>query len=181
MLDVLAAAFADDPVVAHFIPRDVSRRARRLRALFRMDLARSEQGGGAWTVPGGAAVWLPPGHAQPTTAESLRQLPDVMRAFGSRVRDAARIQQVMQRLHPTEPHWYLLFVGARPEAQGRGVGTRLLAPVLDICDREGIGAYLEASGRRNRRLYQRLGFVDHGAQRLPPDGPEIYPMWRDPH
>jgi GNAT superfamily N-acetyltransferase len=30
-------------------------------------------------------------------------------------------------LHPEEPHWYLPWIGVRPEAQGRGVGSALLA------------------------------------------------------
>ncbi|MBS1844280.1 MAG: hypothetical protein JST53_07675 [Actinobacteria bacterium] len=36
-------------------------------------------------------------------------------------------------------------VGTDPAAQGRGLGTAVLAPVLDECDRDGVGAFLESS------------------------------------
>ena len=59
---------------------------------------------------------------------------------------------------PHEPHDYLPIVGTRPEQQGRGIGTALLGPVLERCDREQRPAYLEATSARNRTLYARLGF-----------------------
>jgi hypothetical protein len=54
-----------------------------------------------------------------------------------------------------------------------------MRPVLERCDREGVPAYLEASGARNRDLYLRLGFRVTGEIRLP-DGPSMWPMWREP-
>ena len=56
---------------------------------------------------------------------------------------------------------------------------RLLRDILDVADRNGEAAYLEATSDLNRRLYERHGF--RWVADLPmPDGPTAYAMWRDP-
>lgn len=61
-------------------------------------------------------------------------------------------------------HWHLLFMAARPEAQGKGYGGKILREFQRVVKEEGRKAggeamYLEASCARNRRLYERVGFV----------------------
>ena len=85
----------------------------------------------------------------------------------------------MAAAHPHEPHWYLNILRTLPERQGQGLGQRTMEPVLRICDSEGVPAYLESSNPRNMSLYERNGFVQTGEIPLP-DGPSLYPMWRDP-
>ena len=64
----------------------------------------------------------------------------------------------MEARHPATPHWYLPMVGVEPARQGRGLGSALIRPVLERCDRTGVPAYLEATTPRSRALYERLGF-----------------------
>jgi len=64
----------------------------------------------------------------------------------------------MESVHPRAAHYYLPYIGVAPEAQGRGLGTALMAPLIERCDREGVPAYLEATCERNAELYERLGF-----------------------
>jgi ribosomal protein S18 acetylase RimI-like enzyme len=86
----------------------------------------------------------------------------------------------MERRHPREkPHWYLAVLGTDPSAQGQGLGSAVLQPVLERCDTDGIGAYLESSKERNIDFYARHGFRVTGKIRLP-RGPTMWPMWRDP-
>lgn len=68
----------------------------------------------------------------------------------------------------------------RAGRQGEGLGTALIGSALDRCDREGRAAYLEASSARSRLLYERLGFEAAGEPLLLPDGPHMWPMWREP-
>jgi len=84
------------------------------------------------------------------------------------------------RHRPLGDHWYLLYMGVAPGRQGQGLGSALLRPVLDECDRTGTPAYLEASCERSRALYARHGFVERDALPLPEGGPTIFPMWREP-
>jgi ribosomal protein S18 acetylase RimI-like enzyme len=54
-----------------------------------------------------------------------------------------------------------------------------MGPMMDRCDREGVGAYLESSNTANLAFYHRLGFVRRPDLFLKA-GPTLYPMWRDP-
>jgi ribosomal protein S18 acetylase RimI-like enzyme len=80
-------------------------------------------------------------------------------------------------LHPEEPHWYLPWIGVRPEAQGKGVGSALLARGLARADADGLPAYLEATSRRNAALYARYGFEVRAIVEAEAY-PEIILMWR---
>jgi ribosomal protein S18 acetylase RimI-like enzyme len=86
----------------------------------------------------------------------------------------------LERKHPVAPpHWYLAFLGTDPSAQGQGLGSALLRPVLEQCDADGVPAYLESSKERNIDFYARHGFRVTQELRLP-RGPRVWPMWRDP-
>ena len=180
---VLAAAFADDPVFSFLLPATMTRREDRLRRLFALDGARSEQRGGTWIAVdgGGAAVWFPPGRWQSTRWEDLRETPGWARVFGRRSPQALQVRKDLEAHHRELPdHWYLLYLGTAPDRQSQGIGSALLRPVLAECDRTGTPAYLEASCERNRALYARHGFTDRDAMELPGGGPTMFPMWRDP-
>ncbi|MEX2446611.1 MAG: GNAT family N-acetyltransferase [Dehalococcoidia bacterium] len=92
---------------------------------------------------------------------------------------ALRALDAMEHVRPTEPHFYLLTVGVDPSAQGRGIASSLIRHVLDRCDREGIPSYRESSKESNIPIYEHLGYQVRAELRLP-DGPSIWPMWRDP-
>ncbi|MQS34988.1 GNAT family N-acetyltransferase [Streptomyces katsurahamanus] len=82
--------------------------------------------------------------------------------------------------HPKRAHEYLWFIAVDPARQGEGLGTELLRTALAHGDREGVPAYLEASSSRSRDLYRRLGFTVVEPLITLPDGPVIWPMWREP-
>jgi ribosomal protein S18 acetylase RimI-like enzyme len=85
------------------------------------------------------------------------------------------------RVHPEYPHWYLESMGVDPSFQRKGVGGRLLAPVLKIADRDRIDCYLETADPRNAAYYARHGFeVETEALQLVPGGPPHVAMRRRP-
>ena len=84
------------------------------------------------------------------------------------------------KAHPTERHYYLQFIGVDPDHQGKGLGNALMQPVLERCDREGCGAYLENTNEANRVFYERLGFVVTGEIDLGQGAPPLWQMWRNP-
>jgi GNAT superfamily N-acetyltransferase len=59
------------------------------------------------------------------------------------------------RLHPPYPHWYLETMGVDPAAQRKGLGGRLLKPVLEIADRARVDCYLETADHANVEYYGR--------------------------
>jgi GNAT superfamily N-acetyltransferase len=125
----------------------------------------------------GANLELPPGSWLMTVP--LSGAIGLVRALGIRVPRARRLQRLFESNHPQEPHYYIRYLGVATRFQGHGLGTALLRPTLDRCDKEGMPAYLEASTERSAALYQRLGFVNLGELRVP-NGPRFWPMRRPP-
>jgi GNAT superfamily N-acetyltransferase len=89
--------------------------------------------------------------------------------------------ELLERKHPQGPHYYLFALGVEPSMQGRGIDGRLMEPILDRCDREGVPAYLESTNERNLPLDERHGFRILEEVALPETGPTVCRMWRDPH
>jgi GNAT superfamily N-acetyltransferase len=182
LAEVLTRAFAEDPVTAWCFPNDSDRLAR-LGAFYaeiflpRMALGRDE----IYTDDrlSGVASWTPPGKGHATTIETLRLLPRLAAVCGRGLPRALRALAYLESQFPEELHWHLPFLGVAPERQGAGIGSALMRPILERCDREGIPAYLEASTPRNRSLYLRHGFVILDEIRLPGGGPPLWRMWRE--
>ncbi len=124
----------------------------------------------------GAALWLPPGTGPDEAAlnDLMMRTADVATAI-----DGPQLMQQMASYHPKEPHWYLPLIGVDPAQQNKGVGGALLRHVTEICDREGVQAYLESSNPRNIPLYQRHGFEIVGRAQSG-QSPVIMPMLRKP-
>ena len=178
--DTLTLSFLDDPVMTWVFP-DHDVRARRLAAMWRFVAGGLYLPGGACTtLPGHEAVaqWRAP-DAPPADAfwdEHGAELAVLLEGDLDRI---GALGEAMGAHHPDEPHWYLLAIGTRPEVQGRGLGSVLLAHTLATADERGEPAYLEATSPRSRALYARFGF--EVVEEFAPDGcPPLWAMWRDP-
>jgi len=177
----LARAFFDDPVMEYLVPEEATRLGR-VADFFEVAFAVQHMPHGACytdTDRAGAAMWDPPGHWRMGVGEILRGSVKLVGCFRSRVPRALRVLSAIERRHPHNDHWYLAVLGTDPVHQGKGIGSSLLAPVLEGCDRDGVGAYLESSKRSNIAFYRRHGFEVTGEIALP-GGPTVWPMWRDP-
>ncbi|MEY2567215.1 MAG: hypothetical protein QOE35_1744 [Actinomycetota bacterium] len=173
----LARAFEDDPVMSWLYPGP-----HRLEAFFRgYELKLHLPHGEVYTTDGvdGAAIWAPPDQWRTSARDVLRVAPGLLRVTGTRLMRGLRTMNAVERKHPKEPHWYLAVLGTDPSKQGKGVGSALLAPVLQRCDNEGLPAYLESSKESNIAFYRRHRFEVTDEIQLP-KGPKVWPMWRDP-
>jgi ribosomal protein S18 acetylase RimI-like enzyme len=183
LVDAMARAFDDDPIANWFAAQD-SRRSERIHEFMRLGTEKlTFPHGDVYTsdrIEGGA-LWNPPGTWKMGFLQQLAMLPGFVR-----VASLKRLPAIMKGLgavekeHPHESHYYLLGLGVEPELQGRSIGTQLMAPILEKCDREGIPAYLESSKERNVPLYERNGFKVTKEMVVPAGGPKIWLMWRDP-
>jgi ribosomal protein S18 acetylase RimI-like enzyme len=54
--------------------------------------------------------------------------------------------------------WYLYNLSVRKNAQGKGIASKLLRPMLEFCDNEKMIAYLETNKKSNVSLYNHYGF-----------------------
>ena len=76
--------------------------------------------------------------------------------------------------------WYLFNLSVKKDAQGRGLATKLMGPMLRFCDDEKMVAYLETNKAANVGLYQHYGF-DLMREELVPNSPVThYAMVRHP-
>ena len=178
----LARAFEDDPVLSWVFPEEP--RIERLERAFTFFLRR------IWLPQDecfatdrlfGAALWLPPEKWHLGPLGQLRLLPGMVSILGGSLPRMMTAVNMIEKHHPKEPpHHYLAVLGVEPEFQGRGFGGALMQPVLDRCDRDRTGAYLESSKERNIVLYERHGFRVVEELRIPRGGPPFWRMWRDP-
>ncbi|HIV58433.1 MAG TPA: GNAT family N-acetyltransferase [Candidatus Stackebrandtia faecavium] len=107
--------------------------------------------------------------------------------YDARLRDAcgphlARFQaldEAFAKHHPTKPHIHAAFLGVHRDHRDKGIGSALMRHQLSHADAAQSAIYLEASDATNRERYRRYGFSDLDPMELP-DGPTMYPMWRDP-
>lgn len=182
MAEALALSFHDDPVMRWLFGDRPPRPMRYTRPFFAHEGRRHLAHHHVYTADGhpGAAYWEPPGHWKTTRLGTLRMAPLMARGIGVRTVKALQGLGRMERAHGHHPdHYYLAVLGTRPDRQGEGIGSALMAPVLNRCDTEGLGAYLESSKESNIPYYRRHGFEVVGEVTFP-TGPAIWPMWREP-
>ncbi|WP_067391496.1 MULTISPECIES: GNAT family N-acetyltransferase [Streptomyces] len=185
---LLDEAFQDDPVSSWVFPDKEYRRTthHRLMAAFtdivlaegRIDMTENGTACALWlSVP--AAAPGTPGDADDTDdADDAVLLRETVDPANARVEQISRL---MAESHPSDrAHAYLWMIGVTPARQGEGLGSTLMRHALDQCDHKGLPAYLEAGNRRSITLYERLGFTFTGRTLDLPDGPRMWPMWREP-
>lgn len=183
---LLAASHADYPSFRHLFP-DPERRRRALLPFMTAtarDAAAHARAMVAYDDGGilGVALWMPPGAFPLSAARKASMTPALLRtalaappAFAAFARVGARLEKA----HPERRSWYLLALGVHPRAQRRGVGTRLVTPVLALADDAGLPCYLQTSDPANVDYYQRFGFeVTQPAIPVLPDGPHYIGMTR---
>ncbi|MGC9670652.1 GNAT family N-acetyltransferase [Planosporangium sp. 12N6] len=182
LADLLGAAFMDDPVSRWIFESDDDRR--RLNAAFFRPFVDGILATGVIHVAddhAGAALWLPVDvDAAPDGDDGLAEA--IEQAIGPEyAKRFAVLDGLMSDAHPHDrDHAYLPFIAVRPDRQGTGVGTALLRHRFAELDPAGAPAYLEASSERSAELYARLGFRRLDYTLDLPDGPSLYPMWREP-
>jgi len=176
----LTRAFDDDPLTTWLFPEADARR-RKLPTFFRSLLRASLPLGEVYTTDDSrcAAIWNPPGTFPMGWYTDARLGLTTTRLLGLRITVCARGLMYFASHHPKERHWYLQMLGTEPTFQSRGLGSSILAPILERCDREGERAYLESSKERNIPFYARHGFAVTQEIQVP-RGPVVWAMWRDP-
>ncbi len=179
---LLGRAFEGDPLFCAILPNDAHRR-RALPILFRewirlLHLPHPET---SWTTDdlAGAALWSAPGAWHIGIGALGRMGPRMISALGARTVPALRVLQAVEAPHPKERHYYLRLLGCEPACQGRGIGSRLIQPMLDQCDAQKEPAYLESSNEKNVPFYRRHGFEITG-EIVTHLGARAWLMWRKP-
>jgi GNAT superfamily N-acetyltransferase len=184
--ELIAAAFHELDVSAWLVP-DPTERFRVLAANFRIFVDHALTHGEIHLLgddttdrPIAAAVWFPQ-HTGPTPPPEDYDA-RLVAACGPATARFQILDQHFEDTHPDEfPHHYLAFLATHPGWQSRGLGTTLLHHARHDLDSQGLPAFLHASCARTRDLYQRHGYQTLGDPFHLPDGPPMWPLWRQPN
>jgi GNAT superfamily N-acetyltransferase len=184
---LLGRAFLPDPIFSYFFP-DPARRSAVFAAFFGMLVNIHIRFGHVYAAERngelvGAAVWRPPDAGAPSAEDLVLEHEAITKLQAIDANGAEGILSGFAKTesgHPSEPHWYLFFVGVEPDLQGQGIGQQLLAPVLEAADAAGTLCYLETPFPRTHEFYQRLGFHINDAGHPFTGAPTLWTMLRPP-
>jgi RimJ/RimL family protein N-acetyltransferase len=179
---LLDEGFFQDPVSNWIFPEEEYRRRTHhvLMGAF-LDTALEEGYVDMTNDASAVALWLtvPEGEHEEDSDAGPAAFREAIDPGNERIEQIGRITGAAHPAHA--PHDYLMLITVSPALTGQGLGTALLTAALDRLDHEGRAAYLEASSLRSRALYERLGFRPTGTRIQLPGGPEMHPLWREPH
>jgi ribosomal protein S18 acetylase RimI-like enzyme len=163
--DVLARAFHQDPLQSYVFP-DPKERAALSPAHFEPLIRYGLMAGEVWATTdplNGVAVWWPPAHTdidtmKLTEAGFLALLDTIGTEAFRRFSAFLDYIEPFHRADMPDPHWYAMVIGVDSHAQGRGIGSLLMSPVLSRADEDGSPCYLETCQPANSHFYQKHGF-----------------------
>lgn len=164
-VEPLVRTFRQDPLWLRILP-DESKRDKGNRAIFRFILTYGILCGevyGTSLQMEGTAVWLPDKYetmdGRPALRAGALRIPFAIgiRAIGY-MQTVGKMLKEMRLRHCTGSYWYTALVGIDPAHQGKGLGQKLLQPMLARCAREGVPVWLETETESNVRFYEHLGF-----------------------
>jgi GNAT superfamily N-acetyltransferase len=184
---LLARAFTADPFLGHFMA-DPRRRRLALPPFFAAVLHELIGSKGVYVSEHqgemvGVAAWVPPEPKTPSRDARLRTRLASMHVRLLFPRAAPQVRSGFETLaadHPSDPHWYLAFVGIEPAQQGHGLGRQLLRPVLEQADGEHCICYLETPFPDTPTFDRKLRFADTAELRPVAGAPPIWTMTREP-
>lgn len=160
IISILTAAFETNKSVNHVVKQD-AKKQQRIEALMDYSYEVCRQWGEIYLSDDclAAAMLLYP-HQKRTSLKAIwLDLKLALKAVG-----LAKLKQVMNResriksFHPQQPFLYLWFVGVVPDQQGKGIGSRLMAEIIQQSERIKLPVFLETSTRENLPFYQNSGF-----------------------
>ena len=162
---VLARAFVDDPVTIASFPKFSSeRRVKALVVDFSSELLLCIKKGcplevsEAGKVIASAVIYPPGTYPLPAWDGWMLLLKSFLGNGFYDIRSWMKWLQEVDKIRPSEPHFYLEYLGVEPEQQGKAVGSTLLRSLAQMGDDKQVGCYLENANPRNLPFYQRFGF-----------------------
>ncbi len=162
---VISQAFINDPLISFVLPF----RHTRVKTLYKFFRAYGEvniknnRGYGFGEPLQGVAYWKSPN--QDNLSISVKSLtlflPLLFTFYPIGYFRAKAIFQKIDELHKNyadEPHYYLDNIGVIPIAQGKGVSSKLIRPILEMADSQKVITYTDTVTQSNVALYEHFGF-----------------------
>jgi GNAT superfamily N-acetyltransferase len=173
----LAAAYSGLAIARWLVPDDTEHEAM-LRGYFHAVVAHGLEHGQVWLSPNqsGVAGWTACSWGGTDPRDSDGQLAQAAGKHHSRFR---LLDALLAQRHPALGHHHLAWHAVDPNTHGNGIGAALLDDYLTRLDVWRTPAYLVAASQQSWQLYRRRGFLNYGQPLDIPDGPRLYPLWRE--
>jgi GNAT superfamily N-acetyltransferase len=184
----ISASMMEDPMFC-YIFQNVSKHDKYMLAFWKALVHYSLVNGEVYTTKdlNAGACWLVPQKTNfiiSQLAISGFCLPLAVFSFPAVARKRAiAIFNYMTKIHRrciTEPHYYLFQLGVSPQMQGRGIGSKLIEPILHKADNLGFKCYLETETDKNVKFYEKNGFHVEQEITVPKHGLKYWTMIRNP-
>jgi ribosomal protein S18 acetylase RimI-like enzyme len=183
-VQILTSAFLEDPLMAYLFPEPGKRREN-LAIFFKANLEYAMAAGEIYinSSQNGVAAWLfqgDKGGPKPGSKEDPRSQLGVLLDSETAAR-LAGFTRAMAALHKDvapEKRRYLLFLGVKSGEQGKGIGTAMIKPGLQIADDSGLPCMLDTMNERDLKFYRRQRFEIRRDERICGDGPRTWTMFR---
>ena len=129
----------------------------------------------------GFAVWLPFGFTGSKTIPFLMNggLRLILHSgFGiiGRLLSYETYAMKLKRTFTENYDWYLYNLSIKKDAQGKGIASKLMRPMMQFCDDERMVAYLETNKEANVGLYRHYGFDLMKEEQIPKSTVTHYAM-----
>jgi ribosomal protein S18 acetylase RimI-like enzyme len=183
---ILTGAFWNDPLVEYLFP-ELKERKRQLDILFRVNVDFGLDAGEVYCTSSmlGCAVWLFPGDKDrprlgrdKLPAARFKSLLD-----GQSLQRLSGFIQYMKERHisiMSGPYCLLLFLGVAENQRRKGVGSRLMQPVLQFADEKRMPCILDTMNEDNLDFYRAHNFRVCQRYHICGNGPETWTMIRYP-
>lgn len=133
----------------------------------------------------GFAVWLPFGFTGSKTLPflmngGLRLILHCGPGIISRLLAYETFAMKLKKEFTENYDWYLYNLSIKKDAQGKGIASKLMRPMLQFCDDERMVAYLETNKESNVGLYKHYGFDLMRQEQIPKSPVTHFAMVRTP-
>lgn len=156
--EILFESFYDNKSV-NFVVRQDSKKDERLKILMDYSIFMGNNFGKVYLTNDqkACAIVLDPLKKKTTLKAVLWDIKLAFSVIGiNNIKKVMARENVLKKHHPKTPFIHLWYIGVRNEAQGKGLGSKLLQQIINDYPKKDI--YLETSTERNFSFYKKHGF-----------------------
>lgn len=160
VIKILANSFDDNKSVNYIIKQD-NKRAKRIKALMEYSFDTCFMFGEVYLSNDktACALILYPDRKKLSMKAIWADLTLVFKAIGiNRASKAMSRESQIKSHYPNTPFYYLWFLGVLPSAQHKGIGSKLLAEIIQDSHQQNKQIYLETSTLKNLPWYEKFNF-----------------------
>lgn len=164
VVDILARSFISNQSVNYLIPQDPNKQ-KRIQSLMDYSFEMCSLFGKVLVSDNKKVCALVsfPERKKTTVKSLLAEIKLIVKSIGfANISKAMKREKAISGNYPTEPIYYLWFIGVSPEFQGQGIGEKLMREILADADQMRRPIYLETSTLKNIPWYQKFGFEVYG-------------------